>query len=51
MITAFKVVLLVVIIVGLIGAIGEKDDQRLQANMTALCIAAIFGFILATLLL
>lgn len=47
MITAFQVILLIVIVVSAIGTAGEKKDKKLQENMMFLGSMAIVAFIAA----
>ncbi|WP_197035850.1 YWFCY domain-containing protein [Virgibacillus halodenitrificans] len=37
MITAFKAIVIIILVISFIGAIGEKDDKKLQENMAFLC--------------
>ncbi|SES02900.1 hypothetical protein SAMN05518684_106213 [Salipaludibacillus aurantiacus] len=48
MIIAYQVILILVILIGFIGAIGERKDKDLRTKMTALCIAAMVSFIIST---
>lgn len=48
---AFQIVLLVVILLGAIGAVGERGNRQIMANMLALCISAIISFIVASIVL
>ena len=45
---AYQIILLFVIVVGLMGAIAEKDDKRTAGQFLALSIAAILSFIIST---
>ncbi len=40
MIVAFKIVLLLIVIVSFLGTVGEKEDKNLRSNMTSICIAS-----------
>ncbi len=51
MLIAFKIVLLLVLIVSLMGVIGEDKDSQLRNHLTAICIAAIIGNIATYVLL
>jgi len=42
------VVTLIIIVITFIGTIGEQEDKSFRANMGAICIAAILGFIAVT---
>lgn len=48
---AFQIVLLAVILLGAIGAVGEREDRQIVMNMLALCISAMVGFIVASVVL
>ena len=48
---AFQIILLAVILLGAIGAVGEREDRQVVSNMLALCISAIIGFIVASIVL
>ena len=48
---AFQIVLLVVVLLGAIGAVGERGDRQVMMNMLALCISAIIGFIVTSIVL
>lgn len=50
MILAFKIILLIIIVLSFMGAFTDvKKDTR--TNMTAVCIAAILGFIASSIVL
>ncbi|MED4843902.1 hypothetical protein [Bacillus atrophaeus] len=51
MIIAMKIVLLLVIIISLIGVIGEDQDSQLRNHLTAICITSIIGTIATYVLL
>lgn len=50
MILAFKIILLIIIVISFMGAFtdGQKDTRT---NMTAVCIAAILGFVVSSVVL
>lgn len=48
---AFQIVLLAVILLGAIGAVGEREDRQVVTNMLAMCIFAMIGFIVASIML
>ena len=48
---AFQIVLLVVVLLGAIGTVGERGDRQVMMNMLALCISAIIGFIVTSIVL
>lgn len=47
MITAFKILLMLVIAISLIGVIGETSSQELRNQMTAICITSIIALVVA----
>lgn len=51
MIIALKIVLLLVVVISLMGVIGEEKDLQLRSHLTAICIAAIIGTITTYVLL
>lgn len=51
MITTFKIILIIVILITFIGVIGERKDKDLRKHLTAICIVAILGFIISSLVL
>ncbi|MCB5336304.1 hypothetical protein JS608_01058 [Bacillus amyloliquefaciens] len=51
MLIAFKIALLLVLIVSLMGVIGEDKDSQLRNHLTAICIVAIIGNIATYVLL
>ncbi|WP_176551651.1 hypothetical protein [Bacillus subtilis] len=51
MIIALKIVLLLVVVISLMGVIGEEKDLQLRSHLTAICIAAIIGNIVTYVLL
>ncbi|MBU8594055.1 hypothetical protein [Bacillus subtilis] len=51
MIIVFKIVLLLVLIISLMGVVGENKDSQLRNHLTAICIAAIIGNIVTYVLL
>lgn len=51
MIIALKIVLLLVLVISLMGVIGEDKDLQLRSHLTAICIAAIIGNIVTYVLL
>ncbi|MDG0765224.1 MULTISPECIES: hypothetical protein [Bacillus subtilis group] len=51
MIVALKIVLLLVVVISLMGVIGEEKDLQLRSHLTAICIAAIIGNIVTYVLL
>ena len=51
MITAFQVILLIVIVLSLIGSFAGKDDKQLSQNMNLLCIFGIVAFFATVALL
>ena len=51
MIVAFQVVMIVGFIISLLGAIGEKENEKLREQMTTVCIATVFGFLIVTFVL
>lgn len=51
MITAFNVILLIVIVISFIGILGEKQDVDLRKRMSAVFVVAVLGFITSIILL
>lgn len=52
MILAYKIMLLIIIMISFIFVFGSKKDEKdLARNSTALCIAAILSFIISSLVL
>ncbi|MBU9711079.1 hypothetical protein [Evansella tamaricis] len=51
MLIAYKIFLLSIIIITFIGTVGERKDENLRNNMTAICIASMISFLIAVLLL
>jgi hypothetical protein len=51
MLTAFQIILFVVIVIGLMGVIGEKEDKNLRNNMAWICISAMMLVFLTMVLL
>lgn len=47
MITAFKVLLMIVIALTVIGLIAESSSEQLRNQMTAICITAIISLVVA----
>lgn len=45
MIIAFQVILIIIMLIGLLGTIGERKDKDLSNRMTTLCVAAMACFI------
>lgn len=43
---AFGIIVLIIILISFFGAVGEQENKDLAHRMTALCIAAIIGFVL-----
>lgn len=50
MVMAFQLIMLVIMGLSFIGTIGEKKNTTLRNNLVAVCIASIFGFVIAELL-
>lgn len=50
MITFFKVILLIILVVSFIGAIGERDKHS-KLQLTSICIASMFAFLASAKLL
>lgn len=48
-VTAFQIVLLIVILVSFSGAVGEKKDINLRNNMTYICIFSILTFLVTVI--
>ena len=48
---AFQIVLLVVVLLGAIGAVGERGNRQVMMNMLALCISAMVSFIVTSIVL
>lgn len=48
---AFQIVLLVVILLGALVAVGERENRQVMMNTLALCISAMIGFIVASIVL
>lgn len=46
MIIALKIVLLLIMIISLIGVIGEEKDMEIRKQLTAVCLASITGSII-----
>lgn len=51
MLTAYKITLIVIMIIGSIGVVGEKKNLKQQQHMLALTIAAMISFIISYLYL
>lgn len=51
MIIAFKIILLLIMILSFIGVIGEKENKKLRDNMTAVCLASMFSLVVAFIML
>ncbi|MCY8867386.1 hypothetical protein MOE08_20260 [Bacillus spizizenii] len=51
MITAFKILLMIVIFISLIGVIGETNSQELRNQMTAICITSIIALVIVFVIL
>lgn len=49
MVTAFQVILLIVIVLGFMAMIGEKDNENLVLSTAGLCIAAIGAFLVSAM--
>lgn len=50
MLTAFQIVLLILILVSFSGAIGEKKDIELRKTMTYICIFSILAFLITVVI-
>lgn len=46
MLIAFQIILLIIIVIGFIVALGEKEDKHLRDRMVALCITSILAFLI-----
>ncbi|MEK4267062.1 hypothetical protein [Bacillus sp. FSL W8-0940] len=51
MIIAFKIILLLIMILSFIGVIGEKEDNKLREIMAAVCISSMISSIVAFIML
>jgi hypothetical protein len=51
MLIAFQIILLMVILIGFIGTIGEKNDKQLRTNLTWITISAMVLVFLIQVLL
>lgn len=51
MIVAFKIILLLIIILSFLGAVGERENKNLRDNMTAICITSIIGSLVAFIMI
>lgn len=51
MVTAYKVILLIILVISAIGVMGEKKDLKLQRNMLILGVASMFSFIVTQMYL
>ncbi|MCY8035617.1 hypothetical protein [Bacillus sonorensis] len=51
MIIAFKIILLLIMILSFIGVIGEKENKKLRDNMTAVCLASMISAVVAFIML
>jgi len=49
MVIAFQVVLLIVILVSLLGVIGERKDFSLRIQLTIICIMTILAFLVSVM--
>ncbi len=49
MVIAFQIVLLIVIVLGFMGVVGEKQDTKLRKSLTAVSIAGMASFIISVL--
>ncbi|ASV14987.1 hypothetical protein CJO35_07415 [Bacillus sp. 1s-1] len=47
MITAFKIILLMIIMISFLSAIAGGKEQAKRDNMTAICIASMFSLVVA----
>lgn len=45
MIVAFKVLLLIIILISFMGAVGEKDDKKLRDDMAYICMISILSML------
>ncbi|KUL16231.1 MULTISPECIES: hypothetical protein [Bacillus] len=50
MITAFKIILLMIIMISFLSAIAEEEQAK-RDNMTAICIASMFSLVVAFIVL
>jgi len=48
-VTAFQVILLIVILIGFLGAVGEEKDKDLSNNLAFLCVSGMIAFIISVL--
>jgi len=51
MIIAFKIILLLIIVLSFLGAVGERENKNLRDNMTAICISSMFSLIVSFIML
>lgn len=51
MLIAFKIALLLIMIISLVGVVGEEKDLQLRSHLTAICITSIIGTIATYVLL
>lgn len=49
MIVAFQVVLLIVILIGFLGVIGEERNKDLASNLGFVCVSGMISFIISVL--
>lgn len=49
MLIAFQVVLLFIILIGFIGALGEKENENLRSNLTIICVVSIIALVVTFL--
>lgn len=51
MILTFQIILIVMILIGFIGVMGEKKDNNLRNNLAGICVVGIIAFVLTITLL
>ncbi|WP_190325460.1 hypothetical protein [Bacillus swezeyi] len=51
MITAFKIILMLVLIFSFIGVLGERENEKMMGNLTAVCLASMISLVVAFLVL
>ncbi|AKQ71753.1 MULTISPECIES: hypothetical protein [Bacillus] len=51
MIIAFEIILLLMMLLSFIGVLGEKQNEKMSGNLTAVCLASMISLVVAFLVL
>lgn len=49
MIIAFQVILLITILISVLGVVGEKKDEKLQENITFVCVISMITLLVTVI--